>query len=67
MTCCFCGDLCRKAICMNKPAILKRINGQVGQAASLRTMQMAVCCTIQKGTKLASYDRVLRRLKKGCA
>ena len=66
MVCCFSGDLCHKSLCLNKPTILKRINGQVMLASSLRTMQMSACCVVEKNAKLGSYDRVLRRLKKVC-
>ena len=63
MTCCFCGDLCHKSLCLNKKVIEKRIRNEFSLASSLRTMQMSACCVVEKNKKLASYDRVIRRLK----
>lgn len=60
------GNLCSRAVCLDKAIIQKRINNQVRQPASLYTMQRASCCSIIKSAKLGSYNRVLQRRRLCC-
>ena len=68
-----CCDLCHKkfvchrGVCASPAMALRRINGQVQMASSMRTMRVAAkCVPVKKDPKFFSYDRVYLR-RRACA